>query len=571
MGTLSWVPRTVWSGLAGAVLVLASCAPAAAPSSSAAPAPQPAPAQPAAPAALPAPAPTAALRPTPTPRPMPTPTAVGTQVKKGGVLKGVIWADPANLDMLEATSIVSLAAIGLSYDGLVKEDPLKPGQVVPDLAERWTVSGDGAKVTFALRKGVTFHNGRPFTSADAKRSVERWMKDTDQLAPTLSAVIKSVEAPDPNTLLVNLKFPYPDLFKTFMMDWASVIPADQPTGRNVKEVIGTGPFRFKRYQSSVAYEVVRNESYWNKGLPHLDGVTVYVISDRTTGLAAFRAGQIDITVPIYPTVAQHKAVDTQMKGQATAYLYPNSNWTSLYMPNSKKPWSDARVRKAAFMAIDRKQAVATVTQGLGTADGVLPPSLSGLSREEMKSVPGWREPKSLDVEEAKKLLAEAGYPKGFKTDIFRKTGADYEALVVFLKDQLGKIGIEATNSTRPGAAFFDFVYARSYQSMGDRHVFAPVTPDTILAQYYRSGSARNFADIADRKLDEMIDRQMSTLDPQERKKQLRAIETYLYDNGLATILSWGSYSQVWQKWVRGFVPGETTFNNVRLETVWLDR
>ncbi|MEK7681309.1 MAG: ABC transporter substrate-binding protein, partial [Chloroflexota bacterium] len=494
-----------------------------------------------------------------------------SQVKKGGVLKEVIWADPSNLDMLEATSIVSLAAIGLSYDGLVKEDPLKPGQLAPDLAERWDVSGDGRKVTFFLRKGVTFHNGRPFTSADAKRSVERWMKDTDQLAPTLSAVIKSVETPDPNTLVVNLGFAYPDLFKTFMMDWASVIPADQPTSRNVREVIGTGPFRFKQYQSSVAYEVVRNENYWNKGVPHLDGVTVYVISDRTTGLAAFRAGQIDITAPIYPTVPQHVAVDTLMKGQATAYLYPNSNWTTLYMPVNKKPWSDVRVRRAAFMAIDRKQAVTTVTQGLGTADGVLPPSVSALGPAELKNVPGWREPKSLDVEEARKLMAEAGYPKGFTTDVFRKTGADYEALVVFLKDQWGKIGIEATNSTRPGAAFFDFVYARSYQSMVDRHVFAPVTPDTILAQYYRSGSARNFADITDKKLDEMIDRQMSTLDPQERKKQLKAIETYLYDNGLATVISWGSYSQVWQKWVRDFVPGETTFNNVRLETVWLDR
>ncbi|MBI4307373.1 MAG: ABC transporter substrate-binding protein [Chloroflexi bacterium] len=561
--------RALWSGIAGAALLLAACAPAAAPAQPAAPAAaqQAAPARPVAPAA----APTPAARSTPSPQLTPTPTPLGSRIKKGGILRQVNPAAPGDLDLIAASSLITLVPLGLNYDGLVKEDPLKPGQVAPDLAERWTVSGDGTRVTFALRKGVTFHNGKPFTSADAKASVQRWMVDNEQLAPTLGAVIKSVEAPDASTLVLNLKFPYPDLFKSFMLDWASVVPADQLTGRDIKEVIGTGPFKFKRFQSGVSYEVVRNDKYWNKDLPHLDGVTVYIIPDQNTGFAAFRAGRVDLTAPNYVTAQQYKMVDSQMKGAATGYLYANGNWRTIYMPIGKKPWSDPRVRRAIFIAIDRKQAVETVDKGLGSVGGVLPTRMGGLTPEELKTIPGWREPKSVDVAEAKKLLADAGFPKGFKTDIFYRSGGDYLSMATFLKDQLAPLGIDATLSTRAGAAFYDYSYARSYELFAHRHPWAPASPDAILAQYYRSGGARNFSDVADSKLDEMIDRQMSTLDLEERKKQLRAIEVYLYDNALASMVHWGSYPQAWQKWVRGFVPGETILSNVRLEAVWLDK
>ncbi|MEK7872361.1 MAG: ABC transporter substrate-binding protein, partial [Chloroflexota bacterium] len=266
-----------------------------------------------------------------------------------------------------------------------------------------------------------------------------------------------------------------------------------------------------------------------------------------------------------------KLADSQMKGEATAYLYANGNWRTIYMPNGKKPWSDARVRRAIFIAIDRKQALETVDKGLGSVAGVLPPSMGGLTPEELKTIPGWREPKSVDVAEAKKLLAEAGFPKGFKTDIFYRSGGDYLSMATFLKDQLAPLGIDATLSVRTGAAFYDYSYARSYDLFAHRHPWAPPSPDAIVAQYYRSGGARNFSDVADPKLDEMIDRQMSTLDWQERKKQLRAIEMYLYDNAFASVSHWGSYPQAWQKWVRDFVPGESILSNVRMEAVWLDR
>ncbi|MEK7874403.1 MAG: hypothetical protein AAB502_11180, partial [Chloroflexota bacterium] len=135
--------RASWVALASAVLLLASCAPAQpAPSAQpAAPAPQ-APAASAAPAAPQPVAPAPAVRPSPTPQPTATATPVGTQIKKGGILKVMSYADPGTLDLLSATSTIVIAPLGLSYDGLVKEDPLKPGQLAPDLAERWDVSGD---------------------------------------------------------------------------------------------------------------------------------------------------------------------------------------------------------------------------------------------------------------------------------------------------------------------------------------------------------------------------------------------------------------------------------------------
>lgn len=556
-----------------AVALLASCAPAVAPAQPAAPAAAPtqapAPATVARPA-TPTPVPAAASpAPAPSPRPsIPTP-AVTSRPKSGGVLNEVTWTTPESMDLLGSTSALSMTAIVHAYDGLVKEDHLQPGRIVSDLAERWTTSDDGTRLTFFLRKGVTFHDGRPLTSADAKYSVERWMKDSPLVAPTLNAVIKSVDTPDAGTLVITLKFPYPDFFNILLMNFVAVAPAGSKP-KSPQEVIGTGPFKLTSYQSGVSSVGVKNKNYWNKGLPYLDGVNTYIITDRSTGLAAFRAGRIDMVIPVYLTADPYITISTVMKDQATAYLYSGSRWWNFYMPVNKKPWSDPRVRRAVFMAIDRKQAQATLERNLGTVEGVLPSNRGGMTEAELKKMPGWREPKSVDIDEAKRLLAEAGYSNGFSTDIFYQTRSEFEQAAVLLKDQLAQLGIKATLTTRAGAAFWDYIYSRSYSTYVAQHGASPPTVDTFLG-YYLSGDLRNFSDIADPKLDEMIRRQQQTLNPEERKRQLKEIEANLYQNAYTGILFWGGYSQAWRKWVRDYTPGKTMYNNMRYEVVWLDK
>lgn len=481
----------------------------------------------------------------------------------------VTWANPESLDLLGATSILSMPPMVRVYNGLIKEDPQQRGRIVPDLAERWTTSDDGTRLTFILRKGVAFHDGRPVTATDAKFSVERWVKDNPSVAPALAPVIQSVEAPDAATLVINLKSPYPDIFKLLQMQFLAVTPAgSRPT--TVQQVVGTGPFKLKSYQRDVSYAALKNESYWNKGFPYLDGINTYIISDRSTGLAAFRAGRIEMVGTAYLQLPQYLTISTAMKDQATAYVYPNTRWWTFYLPVNKKPWSDVRVRRAVFMAIDRAQANSTLGRGLGTIEGVVPTGMGGLPQAELQKTPGWREPRSMDIDEAKRLLAQAGFPNGFDTDIYHKQGSDYVAFATFLKDQLNKLSIRATLSTRPAPAFWDFLYSRSYDTYADSHLLAPAIADNVLA-YYRSGEDRNFASIADSKLDAMIAQQQRTLDPDQRARQLRAIETYLYDNALTGVVYWAGYFQAWQNRVRDYVPGETMYGDIRYEAVWLDK
>ncbi|MFH1486513.1 MAG: ABC transporter substrate-binding protein, partial [Chloroflexota bacterium] len=297
----------VMAVLASLSLLLASCAPAAAPAPTKAPAAAPtkapaaAPTAPAAPAATKAPA---AARTEPKPAaPTPTPKPAAEQPKYGGVLNASMRGEPRHFDFQTESSQSNVWPFSPAYSGIVQNDPLNPGNIVPDLAESWTVSSDGSSYTFKLRKGVKWHDGNPLTASDVLLSLERLKKNT-QVGPGLGPV-KSMETPDEHTIKVVMSYPSAALLSFLAIGWAGVIPKHifDKKGHMKDDVVGTGAFKFKRHNRGVVLDLARNAEYFIPGRPYLDGISVYFIADPASASAALRTGRLHFLMEVSTTSA----------------------------------------------------------------------------------------------------------------------------------------------------------------------------------------------------------------------------------------------------------------------------
>lgn len=288
------------------------------------------------------------------------------------------------------------------FEGLVRLD--ERGQIQPLLAESWTVSDDGLTYTFKLHDGVMFHDGTTFDSADVKYSFTRAVAPNSVNAQKgLFAPIKSIETPDPLTVVLTLEKPAGQLL--FNLTWGdAVIVAPESAGESEKtKPVGTGPFTFKEWVKGDRVELVRNDAYWGEK-PALTSATFKFIADPAAALQSILAGDLDAfsNFPAPENLPQLEA-DPRFK----VAIGTTEGETILAMNNGAKPFNDIRVRRAVAHAIDR-QAVIDGQFGYGTPIG----------SHFAPHAPGYldltdRYP--YDPDAAKALLTEAGYPDGFKT------------------------------------------------------------------------------------------------------------------------------------------------------------
>ncbi|MBI2907830.1 MAG: hypothetical protein HYX92_09265 [Chloroflexi bacterium] len=221
------------------------------------------------------------------------------------------------------------------------------------------------------------------------------------------------------------------------------------------EVVGTGPFKVKRYSLGVSMELAKNQGYFVAGRPYLDGITAYIVKDRATLLAAFRTGQVKMPVPSnYVTPSEAKAIEKNVP-QAIVQPYQPLRTGFFNMNMTAKPWDDVRVRRAVHLATDRQAALKAIGEGEGTLSAATITGQWAIPGEELLKQPGFRQPKDADLAEAKRLLAEAGLA-GFETKILTRAGsASYVRVAEFMTDQLSRIGIRATLDMQDQAVWLD--------------------------------------------------------------------------------------------------------------------
>lgn len=552
-----------WFFLASSLAILSllwtSCAPAVAPT----PLPKTTP--------LPAKAPVAE---TPAPKPAapsPTPKPAAEQPNYGGTLTMIAHADPPDLDVQRQTILALFGAAGPAYSGILQYDPFQNDKIIGDLAERWEASPDGTTYTFYFHKGVKWHDGKPFTSLDAKFSLERY-QDFSGLKVFVKG-IKTIETPDANTLKVILE--RPNAAFTSQIAHGRILMAPKHVvdakGSLRRDVVGTGPYKHEEYVSSLGTKLVKNPDYFIKGRPYLDRINSYIISDVSTRLAAFRAGRVKMIgmPPDQPlTLAQSEAVKKEMP-QAAVLPYRALNGWAIPMNTTKPPWDDVRVRRAAFLAIDRQKALQVVAEGVGELGLTFIYGEYAVPEAELLKMPGYRQPKDQDIAEAKRLLAEAGHEKGFKSSINVRAGyAMYEKVAIFAKDQLAKVGIDLQLNVLEFASYLDRANRLAFDTMSRLDPLTiedPGVSDRDLT--LKMGGF--FATMDDPKLMELYDKQAAAMDVNERKKLVYEIQYRVAEIATHIFFFWSNGFLAMAPDVRGYKPGIGTHNNYKLQEVWL--
>ena len=339
--------------------------------------------------------------------------------------------EPPGLDLTATPATATAAVVFYNIqEALVKVDA--HGKIVPWLAERWHTA-DNRNYTFFLKKGVRFHSGRELKAADVKFVIERAMNPETKHPHTAHyAAIGDIIVKDDHTITFSLKAPAANFLLTMARSGSAIYPREAVD--TLKSApIGTGPFTLADWVRGDRIVLKRYADYHVKGLPRLDQVTFRFIPDPNAALAALKAGDIDAS--LFGLGPEHVA-DLRKDGRFEVTVGETTNDVIMAMNNSRKPFSDVRVRRALTHAINKADVVKLAMFGLGRVIGANVDPLNPYFVDVAGAMPH-------DPARAKKLLAEAGYPRGFETVL--KVAPQYYYTVrtgEVIVDQLARVGVK---------------------------------------------------------------------------------------------------------------------------------
>ena len=512
-------------------------------------------------------------------------SALAQQPKRGGVIR-IAEREAPGLDPHLTISFLTHSYLSLSYSQLVRF-PNGPEQksptdfsILPDLAEKWTVSKDGKVYTFNLRKGVRFHNkppvnGREVVAEDVKYSLERFMAKSG--FATRFEPVTAIDVVDKHTVKITLKEPYaPFLNHLASPSFCVILPKEAEEKfkdfNNPDAVIGTGPFVLKSYEKGVRMVFEKNPDYFMKGLPYLDGAVVEITPDAAARLAVLRAGKADLP-HVWGWVSPEEA--RALKGTdlvVTPHKVIGQGF--IYMRTDQPPFNDIRVRRAMSLAIDRKAWNEALLFGEGCIDaGPMPCAMtdwkldaSKIDAAKAKYLIGY------DPAEAKKLLAEAGQ-KSLTIPVFHWPGyvVPWRSYYELAADNLGKIGINVELKPEEYGKYISTTALGKYEkaAMGPSTPFTEVD-DFLYGRFYPE-LPTNQSHVADTELSKMLAAQRREMDPKKRKKIVDDIQRYLADK------AYYIYVPQWPQYVahppavKGFKHHDGYGLGMRLVYTWLDR
>jgi peptide/nickel transport system substrate-binding protein len=506
------------------------------------------------------------------------PAAQAQTPRRGGVLLAAIAADAPSLDPHQETTFATIELVAPLYSLLLQIDPLSYPKIIGDLATDWKISPDGLTYTFKIRQGVKFHDGSTLTATDVKASYDKIVSPPQgvrSVRKNAYTAVASIEAPDPETVVFKLKFPSASLLSNLASPWNVIYPKkylDRDPNHFKANVVGSGPFKFKSYTRGSTFEGERNPDYFVKDRPYLDGYKFYISPETSVRAAALRSGRAWIEFRTMP-LSEVDAIRKQLGDKVVVQETPATGLFGIAINNTVKPFNDVRVRKALTLAIDRYTAgrVLYPIASLRDAGGLMRPATEwAMSEAELEKLPGFGRDMEKNRVEARRLLAEAGYPNGFKVVLKnRNVKIPYQDFAVFVIQEWRKIGIEAEHRPLETAAWFsdgrdkgnfDLIISGTFNYMDD--------PDLFL-QRYTTGDPNNWGRFSDPGIDDLFARQTRTLDPSERKRLINEIEKSVLENAYYIPgLWWGRAVVHWAK-VKNYVAPPNHYSNQKLQDVWL--
>jgi len=498
--------------------------------------------------------------------------------RRGGVLLAAIGADAPSLDPHQEQTFATLQPVAPLYSTLLQIDPYRYPNVIGDVAREWTISPDGLTYTFRLHPGIRFHDGSALTAADVKASYDKILFPPEGVRSIRKhhySAVASVEAPDPGTVVFKLKFPSASLLTNLASPWNVIFPKkylDQDPNHFKKNVVGSGPFRFKNYTRGSTFEGERNPDYFVKDRPYLNGYKFFISTETSVRAAAVRSGRAYIEFRDLP-LSEVEAIKRQLGDKVVVQQTPFVIHFDIAMNNTVKPFNDVRVRKALTLGLDRYTGARVLQPltGLRDVGGLTRPGTEwAMAPAELERFPGFGRDAEKNRAEARKLLAEAGYPNGFKVVLKnRNIKLPYQDFAVYVIQEWRKIGIEAEHRPLETATWY-----ADGRDQGNFEVMVFPTgafvddPDQLLAPYI-TGSPQNWARFSSPGIDDLYSRQARTLDPVERRRLVIELQKIVLENAYHMPGLWWSRNVVhWAK-VKNWVAPPSHFTNQKLQDVWL--
>ena len=504
--------------------------------------------------------------------------------KKGGVLRIFQYDSPASMSIHEEALNSAQNPMMAVFNNLVlfdqNEAQNRLDAIVPELATKWTWNGNMTALTFQLRRGVSWHDGKPFTAADVKCTWDLILgKGKDKLRAnprkTWYRNLESVSTKG-DTVTFNLKRPQPAFIALLASGYSPVYPCHVSSQNMRQHPIGTGPFKFVSYKPNEAIKLTRNTQYWRPDRPYLEGIEWTIIPNRSTAVLAFVAGNVDLTFPFGITVPLMKSIKNEAPA-ALCEMAPANQSTNLIVNRDAPPFDNPDIRRAMALALDRNSFIRILAEGQGDVGGAMQPppeGVWGMPEEILRTLPGYSPDIVKNRAEARKLMEKAGYgpEKRLQVKVSVRNTPPFRDPAVILIDQLRDIYIDGELEVVETANWFPKVYRKDYK-IGLNLTGAGVDdPDAQFYENYACGSDRNYTGYCNPEIDKMFDQQSIERDQEKRRVLVWEIDKRLQEDGARPILFHNRFATCRQPQVKGLtIMVNSLFNGWRMEEVWLDK
>ncbi len=502
--------------------------------------------------------------------------------KRGGTLRYGVHTAPAHFDVHQSGTVANIGAQSPMYDTLLRRDPRDGQTIIPDLASRWEISPDGKKYTFHLRKGVKFHDGADFTAADVKATYERIAHPPKGIViprTPLFATVGEIVVVDPHRIEFRLTEPRPRAFMlgAFASGWNIIVrkktlEENQGNLRQVMAYPGTGPFRHVSRKDKEVWIMEKNPSYWNKGLPYLDRLEVYHMMPFSPELgSSFIAGKLDYARLLDP-VSWRKA--KEMPG-VTAAAFNQSVIQAFWMNMKKKPLADVRVRRAIHLAMDRPTLVEVVkdTAPMQVGGFVYPFHEASTARAELEKRLGYQRDVKPAVQEARKLMQEAGYGQGIKgLDFLVREANTFKLWAVAIQAMLKEhLNIETNLRVVQISQWFDEAAAGNFDLAIAAIVSTLMDPSDYFTAWYGKDGPQNYSGWTNEQFHTLARQIERELDENKRKTMIRQAEDILEQDPPLIPVAYEQIYDAWYNRVHGQNPSKYfgIYDVVRWDQVWM--
>ncbi len=513
------------------------------------------------------------------------PTLASAQ-KNGGIMRIYHRGNPPSASIHEEATTSTVMPFSVVFNNLVQFDDRKAlnsiDTVVPDLATKWAWDSSNTKLTFDLREGVKWHDGKPFSANDVKCTFDLVLGVAKQRLRKNPRKIwyhnlKDVTVNSPTSVTFNLKRPQPAFLLLMAAGYSPIYPCHVSPKKMRTDPIGTGPFKFVSLKRNESITLKKNPDYFKKGLPYLDGIEWKIIKSRSTRILAFAAGEFDMTFVTDVSLPLLKDVKAK-NPNAICKVVATGVTTNLIVNSTAPPFDNPKVRTAMALTIDRGAFIDILGQGKYQRGGAMLPSPEGrwgLPNEIMETIPGYGKDVKANREKARKIMEGLGYTKDkpLKVKVSTRNIAIYRDPAVILIDQLKLINIDATLDVVETSQWHAKVARKDYAVGLNLTGVGVDDPDVNFYENYWCTSQRNYTKYCNKDLEKLIDQQSQMSDYEKRRKLVWEIDKKLQEDVARPIIYHSRNATCWQPTVKGVIAPENSSYNAwrQFERVWLDK